>query len=210
LGTANSQILHHPSFWPRFQPGDDLSGQERPPFFVRAKDGRYHNLATFLGLGEPMVSRGIALADVDGDGRVDFALANQWGESYFYRNNSPNPGGFLGLHLLLPLQPGAGKARRGHPGADTPGRPAIGAAATVHLPDGRRLVGQVDGGTGHSGKRSPELHFGLGRLGVDEKLQVELRWRDPDGRLQEQRLHLKAGWHTVLLGWQAAREASDR
>ncbi len=43
-------------------------------------------------------------------------------------------------------------------------RPAIGAAATVFLPDGRRMTAQVDGGNGHSGKRSQDLHFGLGNV----------------------------------------------
>ena len=50
-----------------------------------------------------MVTRGIALADVDGDGRLDFAVANQWEPSFLFRNTAPNPGAFLGLHLRLPV-----------------------------------------------------------------------------------------------------------
>jgi hypothetical protein len=45
-----------------------------------------------------MVTRGIALADVDGDGRLDFAVANQWEPSFLFHNTAPNPGAFLGLH----------------------------------------------------------------------------------------------------------------
>ena len=52
-----------------------------------------------------MVTRGIALADVDGDGRLDFAVANQWEPSFLFRNTAPNPGAFLGLHLRLPVGP---------------------------------------------------------------------------------------------------------
>ncbi|MBV9958789.1 MAG: ASPIC/UnbV domain-containing protein, partial [Acidobacteria bacterium] len=122
---------------------------------------------------------------------------------YFYHNQSSGTGAFLGLHLRLPV--GAQSANRtkvcdGNPQAGVPSRPAIGAQATIFLPDGRRLAGQVDGGNGHSGKRSPDLHFGLGPLEANRKIRVALRWRDRDGVVQETNLELSPGWHTVLLG----------
>ena len=61
--------------------------------------------------------------------------------------------------------------------------------------------GQVDGGNGHSGKRSPDLHFGLGRVPDMTPLRVDLRWRDPSGRPLAQTLDLTPGWHTVRLAW---------
>jgi hypothetical protein len=68
--------------------------------------------------------------------------------------------------------------------------------------DGPRiLAAQVDGGAGHSGKRSPDLHFGLGEWKSGAMLKVDLRWRDPDGELRRQTIELSPGWHTVLLGW---------
>ena len=78
----------------------------------------------------------------------------------------------------------------------------MGASVTVHLADGRRLVGQVDGGSGHSGKRAPTLHFGLGRLtarAASVPLRVDVRWRDASGTLRSRTLHLLPGWHRVLL-----------
>jgi hypothetical protein len=206
LAMGNDRLLHQPKSWARFQVGDDLSGDQHNPFFVRASDGRYYDLAPELKLDEAQVTRGIALADVDGDGAIDFICANQWGSSYFYHNQSPGVGAFMGLHLLLPLridQPAVTKTRAGHPGSDTPGRSAIGALATLKLADGRKLVSQVDGGNGHSGKRSPEIHFGLGDTPAGTQLQVEIRWRDPNGQINWENLWLTPGWHTVVLGWRS-------
>ena len=199
LGTVNDTLVHDPRNWPRFKPGDDLSGHEPNCFFVRDKNGRYFDIARDIGLGRPMVSRGIAIADVDGDGDLDMALANQYESSVFYRNDGPRAGRFLGLNLMMPAagQNSLLTVRKGR--VAMPGRPAIGAQATVILPNGQRRVAQVDGGSGHSGKRAPELHFGLGQLG-NEPLKVELRWRDAKGAVQKSILTLAHGWHTIMLG----------
>jgi hypothetical protein len=182
LGTSNDQIVHNPRFWPSFRPGADLSGHDCNPFFVRGADGRYHDITPELGLAEPMVSRGIAIADVDGDGRLDFVTANQWGPSYFFKNESPTTSAFLGLRLV-----------------HANGSPVIGAVARVSLPEGRKLVSRVDGGGGHSGRRSPEIHFGLGAWEQGKKAPVEITWRDREGKVRQTSLQLAPGWHTIPL-----------
>ena len=208
LGTSNSRIVSDPRLWPNFKPGADLSGQNLDPFFVRAADGRFYNVGPEVGFTEPMVTKAIALADVDGDGRLDFAFGNQWQPSFFFHNNSPDAGAFLGLHLLLPLAAETNaplRERPGHPGLDLHGRPAICAQAKVTFPDGRKLVAQVDGGSGHSGRRSPDVHLGLGKLDFTAPLNVELKWRDQAGKAQETILKLAPGWHTVVLGKTSAK-----
>ncbi|HEX6043404.1 MAG TPA: CRTAC1 family protein [Pyrinomonadaceae bacterium] len=202
LATSNDRLVPDARSWPQFKPGDDLSGHQHNPFFVRARDGRYYDLSPEVGLDEPQVSRGVAIADVDDDGGLDLVFANQWGPSYFYRNTSTTRGAFLNLNLLLPLEAGNPSqtwTKPGPPNEYIAGRAAIGATVTVVLPDGKRMVAQVDGGNGHSGKRSPGLHFGLGA--ATGPVRVEVHWRDPDGQPNSETLTLKPGSHTVVLGW---------
>jgi hypothetical protein len=198
---GNDQLLRNPRSWPVLQTGDDISGNDHNPFFVRAPDGRFHDIAAQLSLDQPSLSRGIATADVDGDGRLDYAVANQWGTSYFYHNESNNPGAFLGLRLRLPVGDNLSPTRVCSGPTGLAARAAIGAEARVLLPGRTLLVQQVDGGNGHSGKRSADLQFGLGHLSGNERVSVELRWRDARGVLQRETIQLSpGGWYTVLLG----------
>jgi enediyne biosynthesis protein E4 len=180
IAMGNDQLLSNASVWHNFTAGDDLSGHLHNPFYVRGPDGRYYDIAAEMGMAEAHVSRGIAIADVDGDGRLDYAVANQWEDSYFYHNQSPAVGAFLGLRI-----------KRN-------GVAVIGAEASVWLPDGRRMTAQSDGGSGHSGKRSPDIHFGLGKISKQSLLRVQIRWRDELGVHQRQ-YALTPAWHTVDL-----------
>jgi hypothetical protein len=202
LAMGNDNLLRYPVSWPRFHPGDDLSGHDHNHFFVPTASGRYVDLSHDLGLDDPQVTRGIATADVDGDGMLDFAVANQWEDSFFYHNQTATVNSLLQLYLLLPVNGEAEPVTRilpGHPSPGLRGRYAIGATASLHLQDGRLMVQQVDVSNGHSGKRSPELHFGLGRLPVSATVTVDLSWRDVNGTIHRQTLHLSPGLHTILL-----------
>lgn len=200
LGLGNDELTEFPATWPVLTEDADLFSRYHNPFFVQSESGRFFDIAPELGLGDPTVSRGIATADVDGDGDLDFAVAHQWATSSFYQNNCPNCDAFLGLNLLLPVNGSAPMVRAGHPGADTIGRPAIGAHATVTLPDGTQRIGFIDGGNGQAGARSSDLHFGLGDIAPATPVTVELRWRGTDGTPRTQSLNLTAGWHTIVLG----------
>ncbi|HEY9867801.1 MAG TPA: ASPIC/UnbV domain-containing protein, partial [Candidatus Obscuribacterales bacterium] len=114
------------------------------------------------------------------------------------------PGRFLGLKLLARCRPGnsAGSvARQGCLPALEPARPAVGARVKVCLARGRTMTSQVDGGSGHSGKRAQELHFGLGDVPADKPVAVEIWWRTPAGQLRQEKLNLLPGWHTIELLW---------
>src|ERR1700752_635641 len=203
LATANDELISNVSAsWPRIEEGADLSGHDQNPFFVRMGD-RYVDISREIGFGEDYVSRGIAIGDVDVDGYLDILVSNMWGPATYYHNACRKPGSFLGLHLLLPLAGGHSEkdtiVRQGHPPPNMSGRAAIGAVVTVTLPNGQVLTRQVDGGNGHSGKRSPDLHFGLGQ--IEKPVSVRIDWRDPEGHVRRDFLSLKPGWYTVMAGW---------
>ena len=199
---GNDELLSDPANWPRFSPEDDLSGHLRNPFFVRERpDGRFHDVAGELRSGrarrEPWDRHG----------------GRGWRRAARLRRCEPvgaivlppkrvvRVGSFLGLHLRLPLQDGPTRSRTGHPGPDTPGRPAIGAEATVIRPTDSDSSLKLTVGTVIPARRSPDIHFGLGQLAPETRINVSLRWRDPEGRVRSKELSLIPGWHTIQLGW---------
>jgi hypothetical protein len=197
MATSNDDVTANPLWWPHVGPDDDVGGRQTLAFFAPAGDGRYTDLAPKLGLAVPVPTRGIAPGDADGDGLLDFAVARQWDAPIFYHNDSPHPGAFLGLKLTRDAAPSPGSF-------PATGTPVIGAEVTVTLPNGRTLVQRVDGGSGHAGKRSTDVHLGLGD-GVTGPVQVHLQWRDATGQVRQTDLQLTPGWHRVQLG-SAAQE----
>lgn len=203
LATANDNLLDDPRWWMSCRPGDELCGHEHVRFYAYdAAQKHYFDIAGDVGIGRMGVSRGIATADVDGDGLMDLAVANQWDTSFYYHNESKGAGGFVGLHLRLPVAGGGTEASvvPGNPVASLATSPAIGAHVVLHLPDGRALASQVDGGSGHSGKRSPDIHFGIGSVPAETPLKADVRWRDRGGRVHTATITVRPGWHTVVLG----------
>jgi enediyne biosynthesis protein E4 len=79
------------------------------------------------------------------------------------------------------------------------GSPALGAEVSVTTPDGRKHVAQLDGGSGHAGKRSTDIHLGLGDIDPAAPLQFQISWRDNQGGTHTQQLPLRPGAHTLLL-----------
>jgi hypothetical protein len=198
LATANDALLSDPGNWPNLQAGDDLAGDQTLHFFAKGADGRYTNIAGNLGLAVPVPTRGIATGDADGDGLLDFTVARQFEAPVFYHNTSPQPGAFLGLKLTKDTAVADGPLA-------APGSAAIGAQVCVTTADGRKFIGRVDGSSGHSGRRSNEVHIGLG-ADVSGPLQVQLQWRDSTGQVRQQDITTSTGWHAFQLGAQAKEQ----
>jgi hypothetical protein len=204
VGGGNDVFVKYQKSWPKFLVGSDVDGSCAKPFWVRGANGRYVDISSVLFPGMTAPARGIAVADVDGDGYPDMVFANFWEDSVYIKNQGSG-NQFLGLHLLLPVltaenhgkPPTTTQVHAGHP-TWREGTPAIGAFVEIETPDGRRQIRQVDGGNGHSGQRSPEVRFGLGKTSASS-VSVRITWRDFQGALHHEALSLAPGYHTVVL-----------
>lgn len=194
LAASNDLLLQNPAMWPKAVPGDDIAGSQPFAFWVKEDNvDRYVNLSSDLGFTNATPSRGIAVADVNGDGSQEFAVARQWGAPEFYRNDLSARNNFVGLRLYRPVTGGA---------AGGPiGTPAYGAQVKITTADGKVQVAQLDGGGGHSGKRSFDVFFGLGSA-ADRPVAADIRWRDLAGTMHEQKVNLNPGWHSLVLDTQ--------
>ncbi|HEX3860335.1 MAG TPA: CRTAC1 family protein [Stellaceae bacterium] len=202
ISIANDLVLPVADIgWPNLMPGDEVAGHDKNPFYVRTTPtGIFADISTQIGFGEDNVSRGIAIGDVDGSGRLSMVVANMWGPSTFYRNECSPCGKALELSVRLPVSPEPDAptiVKPGYPVKALHTRPAINASVEVTTLSGKHQIAQVDGGSGHSGKRAPDLHFGLG----DETgpATVEVKWR-ADGQARHETFQLQPGWYTVILG----------
>jgi hypothetical protein len=202
MAMSNDDLFTDPASWPKVEPGDDVAGHQCLAFYAKAPSGGYVNISSQLGLCARTPTRGIAIADTRGDGVLDFAVARQWGPPAFYANTSPHLGHYLGLELYRPSA-GGGAGQ----GLQDIGSPAYGATAQIFTPGGHTQIAQLDGGSGHSGKSSFEVSFGLGAY--NGPVSVHLRWRDLHGQLHQQVLQLTPGTHDIFLT-STAKEVSSR
>lgn len=101
-------------------------------------------------------SRGVARADLNGDGCVDLVVANQEGSHRYLRNRCEG----AGHHLLLRLE-----GRQSN-------RDAIGARVTVEAGGVSQTEQVVAGSRGVHGSSPKRLRFGLGDAAVVEKVTI--------------------------------------
>ena len=130
---------------------------QRPQLFLGNGAGAFSNAGDLVGTDfrEPVVGRGIATADIDGDLDLDLLITVNGGAPRLYRNDLPTPAG-IGIQLA------------GAP----PNHEGLGALVTVHS-TGRKQRRFVSTGSSYLSQSSLQpLIFGLAEAGAADSIVV--------------------------------------
>lgn len=142
--------------------GASAGYRQRKLLYHNRGDGTFDEVANQLGaaLTEPRVSRGLAIGDLDNDGRLDVVINDLDGSPQLLHNEIANAGHWLVVKLR-------GKGQN---------TDAIGAVVTVKAgPLTQMRV--VQSGTSYLSQEDMRRHFGLGAASQADS--VEVKW--PDG-----------------------------
>jgi hypothetical protein len=148
-----------------FRPG--IPYQMRSQLFTGSDDGRQLvDVSDRAGppFQVPLLGRGLAVGDLDNDGRVDILILSQGQPLAYFHNKTENGGHWLTLRLK----------------GSSSNRDAVGARVTV-VSGGHRQVGWRIGGGSYQSASDPRLHFGLGK--TDRVDMIEVAW--PSGKVDQ-------------------------
>src|SRR5262249_26832086 len=126
--------------------------------FRNLGNGRFTDVTALAGsaFATPRPARGLAIGDLDGDGRPKILIVNMNSTPSLLKNGKRS-GNFLNVAV---------KGTKSN-------RSGIGARVTV-TSGGRDMIGEVMSGGSFYSQNSLVLHFGLGKSALVDRLQI--RW----------------------------------
>ncbi len=162
-----------------------VSYRESPTLYWNAGDGRMSDATREAGLEIPMVGRGAAFGDLDGDGDLDVVTVENGGPAHVFLNRLDKPS--RSLRLLLE---GSGKSNRD----------AIGAKVTAVI-GGKTQVRMVSTAKSYASASERAVTLGLGD--ATDADSVKVAW--PDGTTAEA-AHLAPGLYRWVEGGQPEKK----
>jgi hypothetical protein len=136
-----------------------------PMLLVRNVGGKFVDVSSISGdiFNEAWVGRGMAIGDIDNDGRIDAVVSTNGGPAHVLLNRTVTDNHWITLHLT------------GHKS----NRDGIGALVKLTTAQGSQWV-TLTTSSGYLSASDPRVHFGMGASAVADS--IEIRW--PSGIVQ--------------------------
>ncbi|MGZ8846334.1 MAG: CRTAC1 family protein [Pyrinomonadaceae bacterium] len=148
------------------------NGYERKCLFANVGNNQFMDVARPTGSDSIKDGRGVAIADFNGDGKLDLVMNNNNAPPTLYLNEVKRSGNSVVIKLEGIAQ-AIGKSL-------VTNRDAIGAQVRLAIA-GKTMMRQVEAGSGFSAEGMLPLHFGVGKATRIEA--VEITW--PSGLVQK-------------------------
>ena len=139
------------------------NGYERKCLFANVGNGQFMDVARPTGADGIKDGRGVAIADFNGDGRLDLVINNNNALPTLYLNSVKRSGNSVVIKL-------AGTVPESQGGMHS-NRDAIGAQVRLTIA-GKTMMRQIEAGSGFAAEGMLPVHFGLGNANRIDAVQI--------------------------------------